>query len=99
MRKLRRDKRGAVMYIFAVILVGLVVVPVAWYILMYNVVNSFKTSANTVIFALGTNSTQHGYVDSFFSNLITYILVLFLFGVAWWAYTYAQRARGTVYVQ
>lgn len=98
MRSFRKNKRG-VLYIFAVIIVGLIVVPIAWYILMYSVVGEFQEVSNNVIFTLGTNSTEQGYTNSFFDNLVTYFLVLFLFGIAYWAYTYAQRASGTVYVR
>jgi hypothetical protein len=87
--KLRKNRKG-VLYVYVTILAALVV----WACLMFilnNVFSTVRSSCMSITDQLETNSTMYSLVDSFMSNLMTYLLIIALIGLTYWAYVYSQR--------
>lgn len=85
------------LFVFATIIMFLIVVAVAWYFMPYKLLRTVQAAGNAVMDDLGTASTYSASTNSFFTNLITYFLPLAIFGLGLWVYVHAQKPKGVYY--
>jgi len=84
------------LYVYAVIIISVFTLPFVWYV-GHTAFSQFQIVGSQLIVDLGTNSTQSDFVEEFFSNADTYMLVLALIGITLWAFVYSQKRGEPVY--
>ena len=94
MRLLRN--RVAALYLWAVVIVSIVVLPFIWYVSHVTFL-AFQDFGSELIQDLGTNSTTSDGVEMFFANADKYLLVIALIGVGLWAWAYSQKRGVPLY--
>ncbi len=89
--------RTNLLYIFATILVFIIVVATIWYILIYRIAQTAQVAGLNIMDELGTSSTYSGYTNTFITNIIEYFLVVALLGLGVWVYVRSQKPKGFGY--
>ena len=84
------------LWVLIVVLLGVFCLPFVW-LVGDTLFTAFQSSGNVLILRLGTNSTLTDNVDTFFTNLNTYFLILALFGLMLFAFVYSQKKGELVY--
>lgn len=82
-----------VLYIYALILVGLFVMGFLWFITWASITN-VRTAINISQYQNDTTYQALQLADTFMNNFWTYFLVIFFFGLLYYVLIYAQR-KGT----
>lgn len=84
------------LYVYGVAIATIIAMAIAWYIL-HTVFAAISACGTSIIHGLETNSTYTDNVETFFSNVDTYILIVMLIVVVVWALLYSQRRGVPVY--
>lgn len=79
-----------VLYIWFLVAISIVVMAFMWYG-FHTVMAQVATVSREAAIAMETNSSTYDAVDTFFTNIDTWFLVIFLFGIALFAYSYSQK--------
>jgi len=79
-----------VLYVYAMIAVGVVVIPIFWFGLHY-IFWEIQPVAVEIAEDLGTNSTTFYQVDTFFQAIDNWAHLLALLALGLWAYVYSQK--------
>lgn len=81
------------LYIYATIIVALFLGAFFWFIFWVGVINVRAAVLSQMEQYDVANSTHSTFelADTFMNNFWTYLLVLFVFGLMYWLYHYAQR--------
>lgn len=85
-----------IMWVYAVGVLALVIMGCCWYVghIWYG---AFQSVGHDLIYSLGTNTTQSDQIETFYTNVDTYILVLGCIGVLFWMIVYSMRKGREVY--
>ena len=82
------------LYVFATAFMFIVVIALAWYFMPYKLLRTVQVAGNAIMDDMGTASSYSEATNGFFTNLITYFLVLAMFGLGLWVYVHAQKPKG-----
>lgn len=85
-----RDFPVRVLHVYAVLAVGLIVIPIVWFGFHY-LFWEIQPVAQNITEELGTNSTTYYQVDTFFQAVDNWGALLGLLALALWAYVYSQK--------
>lgn len=72
------------------IVLFVMLIAIVWFI-MDNIVISVQTAGVSIAQAVGSNSARYNLINTFITNLWTYMLGLALIGLSYWVYIYSQR--------
>ena len=81
-----------VLYIFATVVIFLLVVTSVWFILS-EFVTQIMSVGNAVAASVGSDSTTQTQVNTFFTNVKNWLPVIGLIGLTLWSLVYAQRKK------
>jgi hypothetical protein len=85
--------RTRVIYVYAVVIISLMLMAIFWFIFQ-QIVEAIQISSRSLANSFGSTSPTYTLADQFISNIFTYFLVLMLIGMTYWAYIYSQRKGG-----
>ena len=72
----------------------IIVVATAWYIILFRIGQTVQVAGLNIMDELGTSGTYSGYTNTFITNLLTYFLVIAIFGLGIWVYVRSQKPQG-----
>jgi len=82
------------LYVFATIIIFIIVVATTWYMFLYRIVRTVQAAGVQMMTDMDTYTYEASLTNTFITNLITYFLVIALFGLLIWVYVHAQKPRG-----
>lgn len=69
-------------------------IAIVWFI-MDNIIISVQSAGITIAQTVGSNTARYNLINTFLTNLWTWMLGLALLGLSYWVYIYSQRKAAT----
>lgn len=86
--------RTNLLYVFAVIIVFLIVIATMWYLVLYRVAQTVQVAGLNIMTEIGTESTYSDLTNTFITNIIIYFLIIAIIGLLIWTWVHSQKPEG-----